>query len=60
LITNELNTNSLKNILLPKFKEGVVKSGKDYDKLEKILFIPDPMMKIRKRRYNQLDSGEVL
>lgn len=40
LITNELNTNSLRNILLPKFKEGAVKSGKDYDKLEKILFIP--------------------
>jgi coenzyme F420-dependent glucose-6-phosphate dehydrogenase len=40
LITNELNTESLRNILLPKFKEGAIKSGKDYDKLEKILFIP--------------------
>ena len=40
MITNELNTESLRNILLPEFKEGAIKSDKDYDKLEKILFIP--------------------
>ncbi|MDQ6724180.1 MAG: LLM class flavin-dependent oxidoreductase, partial [Thermoproteota archaeon] len=40
LITNELNTESIRTKLLPMFKEGAEKSGKDYNKLEKILFIP--------------------
>jgi coenzyme F420-dependent glucose-6-phosphate dehydrogenase len=39
-VTNELNIEILKNKLLPKFKEGTDEAKKDYDKLEKILFIP--------------------
>ena len=39
-ITNELDVESLKNKLLPAVKEGTRRSGKDYDSLEKILFIP--------------------
>lgn len=40
LITNELNIESIRTKLLPKFKEGAEISGKDYNKLEKTLFIP--------------------
>ena len=40
LVNNELNIESIKNKLLPVVKEGTKKSGKDYDSLEKILFIP--------------------
>jgi coenzyme F420-dependent glucose-6-phosphate dehydrogenase len=39
-ITNELDVESIKNKLLPAVKEGTRRSGKDYDSLEKILFIP--------------------
>jgi coenzyme F420-dependent glucose-6-phosphate dehydrogenase len=39
-ITNELDVKSIKNKLLPAVKEGTRRSGKDYDSLEKILFIP--------------------
>jgi coenzyme F420-dependent glucose-6-phosphate dehydrogenase len=39
-ITNELDAESIKNKLLPAVKEGTRRSGKDYDSLEKILFIP--------------------
>lgn len=39
-ITNELDVESIKNKLLPAVKEGARRSGKDYDSLEKILFIP--------------------
>jgi len=39
-ITNELDVESIKNKLLPAVKEGIRRSGKDYDSLEKILFIP--------------------
>lgn len=40
LVTNELDIETLKNKLLPKFKEGAEGSNKEYNKLEKILFIP--------------------
>ncbi|MBD0359785.1 MAG: TIGR03557 family F420-dependent LLM class oxidoreductase [Nitrososphaeraceae archaeon] len=40
IITNELDVESIKNKLLPAVKEGTRRSGKDYDSLEKILFIP--------------------
>lgn len=39
-ITNELDVEFIKNKLLPAVKEGTRRSGKDYDSLEKILFIP--------------------
>jgi coenzyme F420-dependent glucose-6-phosphate dehydrogenase len=39
-VTNELNIESIKNKLLPAVKKGTRISGKDYDSLEKILFIP--------------------
>jgi coenzyme F420-dependent glucose-6-phosphate dehydrogenase len=39
-ITNELDVESIKNKLLPAVKEGTRRSGKNYDSLEKILFIP--------------------
>ncbi len=39
-IINELDVESIKNKLLPAVKEGTRRSGKDYDSLEKILFIP--------------------
>jgi coenzyme F420-dependent glucose-6-phosphate dehydrogenase len=39
-ITNELDVESIRNKLLPAVKEGTRRSGKDYDSLEKILFIP--------------------
>ena len=40
LITNELNVESIKNVLIPAFKEGARRASKDYDSLERILFIP--------------------
>lgn len=39
-VTNELDTNKIKDILLPAVKKGSFKSGKNYEQLEKILFIP--------------------
>jgi coenzyme F420-dependent glucose-6-phosphate dehydrogenase len=39
-ITNELDVEYIKNKLLPAVKEGTRRSGKNYDSLEKILFIP--------------------
>jgi coenzyme F420-dependent glucose-6-phosphate dehydrogenase len=39
-VTNELDTNKIKDTLLPAVKRGCTKSEKDYNKLEKILFIP--------------------
>lgn len=39
-ITNELNVDIIKNKLLRALKEGATKAGKDYDSLEKVLFIP--------------------
>src|SRR5215204_4801500 len=39
-VTNELNVESIKNKLLPAVREGARKSGKNFDTLEKILFIP--------------------
>jgi coenzyme F420-dependent glucose-6-phosphate dehydrogenase len=40
LITNELNVESIKNVLIPALKEGARRAGRDYNSLEKILFIP--------------------
>lgn len=39
-VTNELDTNKIKNILFPAVKKGCATSEKDYEQLEKILFIP--------------------
>jgi coenzyme F420-dependent glucose-6-phosphate dehydrogenase len=39
-VTNELDTNKIKETLLPAVKKGCAKSEKDYKQLEKILFIP--------------------
>ena len=39
-VTNELDTNKIKDTLFPAVKKGCAKSEKDYDQLEKILFIP--------------------
>lgn len=39
-VTNELNVDLISNNLFPALKEGAKRAGKDYDSLEKILFIP--------------------
>ena len=39
-VTNEINVESIKSKLLPALREGTKKSGKNFDTLEKILFIP--------------------
>jgi coenzyme F420-dependent glucose-6-phosphate dehydrogenase len=39
-VTNELDRNKIKDTLLPAVKRGCTKSEKDYNQLEKILFIP--------------------
>ena len=39
-VTNELNINKIRDTLFPAVKNGCFKSEKDYEKLEKILFIP--------------------
>lgn len=39
-VTNELNVDSISNTLFPALKKGAEKAGKDYNSLEKILFIP--------------------
>ena len=39
-VTNELNVDAISNNLFPALKEGSKRSGKDYDSLEKTLFIP--------------------
>lgn len=40
LVTNELNLENLKNKVLPAFREGVEKSGRDYKSLTKAVFMP--------------------
>src|SRR6188472_1634487 len=40
LVTNEVNPESLKNRLLPAFKQAVEKSGRDYNSMDKAVFIP--------------------
>ncbi|MGZ5549945.1 MAG: LLM class flavin-dependent oxidoreductase [Nitrososphaeraceae archaeon] len=39
-VTNELDINKIKEKLLPAVRKGTSKAGKNYDQLEKILFIP--------------------
>jgi coenzyme F420-dependent glucose-6-phosphate dehydrogenase len=39
-VTNELNVQSISDNLFPALKEGAKRAEKDYDSLEKILFIP--------------------
>jgi coenzyme F420-dependent glucose-6-phosphate dehydrogenase len=39
-VTNELDINKIKDTLFPAVKKGAINAGKDYEKLEKILFIP--------------------
>jgi coenzyme F420-dependent glucose-6-phosphate dehydrogenase len=39
-VTNELDINKIKDTLLPAVRKGASQSEKDYDQLEKILFIP--------------------
>ncbi len=39
-VTNELDTNKIKDTLFPAVKKGCINAGKDYEKIEKILFIP--------------------
>ena len=39
-VTNETNVESIRSKLLPALREGAKKSGRDFDTLEKILFIP--------------------
>jgi coenzyme F420-dependent glucose-6-phosphate dehydrogenase len=39
-VTNELNIESIRDKLFPALKKGCTKSGRDFDSLEKILFIP--------------------
>jgi coenzyme F420-dependent glucose-6-phosphate dehydrogenase len=40
IVTNEVNAESIKNRLFPAVREGTKRSGKNYETLEKILFIP--------------------
>ena len=39
-VTNEVNVESIKNKLFPALRDGTTRSGKNFDTLEKILFIP--------------------
>jgi coenzyme F420-dependent glucose-6-phosphate dehydrogenase len=39
-VTNELSLDKIKNKLLPAVKRGAINAGKDFDSLEKVLFIP--------------------
>ena len=39
-VTNELDIGVIRNKLFPSLKEGAINTGKDYDSLEKILFLP--------------------
>jgi coenzyme F420-dependent glucose-6-phosphate dehydrogenase len=39
-VTNELNVDAIRNKLLPAVKAGAKDSGKNYDSLDKTLFIP--------------------
>jgi coenzyme F420-dependent glucose-6-phosphate dehydrogenase len=39
-VKNELNVNLISDMLFPALKEGSKRAGKDYDSLEKIVFIP--------------------
>jgi len=39
-VTNELDVEKIKNRLIPAIKEGAKRSSKDYQSLERILFIP--------------------
>ncbi|MDW0165602.1 MAG: TIGR03557 family F420-dependent LLM class oxidoreductase [Nitrososphaeraceae archaeon] len=39
-VTNELSVDAIGNNLFPALKEGAKRAGKNYDSLEKILFIP--------------------
>ncbi|MDW0247797.1 MAG: TIGR03557 family F420-dependent LLM class oxidoreductase [Nitrososphaeraceae archaeon] len=39
-VTNELSVDAIKSNLFPALKEGAKRAGKNYDSLEKILFIP--------------------
>ncbi len=39
-VTNELNVDLISSNLLPALRQGAKTAGKDYDSLEKILFIP--------------------
>jgi coenzyme F420-dependent glucose-6-phosphate dehydrogenase len=52
-ITNEINIQSIKNKLLPAFRKGAENLGKDYNTLEKILFIP---ASYDEDKYNALKS----
>jgi coenzyme F420-dependent glucose-6-phosphate dehydrogenase len=40
LVTNEIDADKIKNKLFPALKEGARLAGKDYESLEKVLFIP--------------------
>jgi coenzyme F420-dependent glucose-6-phosphate dehydrogenase len=40
LVTNELDPENLKNKVLPAFKEGAEKSGRDHNSLTKAVFMP--------------------
>ena len=39
-MTNELNVEAIRNMLLLAVKAGATYSGKNYDSIDKILFIP--------------------
>ena len=39
-VTNELNADKIRNILFPSLKDGANAAGRDYDSLQKVLFIP--------------------
>lgn len=39
-VTNELDIGVIRNKLFPSLKEGAINTGKDYDSLEKVLFLP--------------------
>ena len=40
MVTNEIDADKIKNKLFPALKEGARLAGKDYESLEKVLFIP--------------------
>jgi hypothetical protein len=46
--------------LFPAVKKGCSKSGKDYDALDKVLFIPASYNENIQKALDQFDSGEAL
>lgn len=59
-VTNELNINKIKDKLLPAVRKGASESEKDYEQLEKILFIPASYDEDKQKAIESIRFGEGL